>query len=631
MSEETNKETMGFQAEVTKLLDLMVHSLYSNKEIFLRELISNASDAADRLRFDGLRDESLFENDADLHIRVEFNREQRTLSVIDNGIGMSRQEVIDNLGTIAKSGTSQFLASLTGDQVRDSRLIGQFGVGFYSAFIVAEKVEVTSRKAGAPRGEGVRWVSGGREDYTVETIDRPRRGTRVTLYLREGEDEFLDQHRLRGIIHRYSDHISLPIRMDKEGEDDKGEETVNRATAMWSRNKKDISEEEYAEFYKHVAHDFEEPLAHVHVKVEGRTEYTSLLYIPSRAPFDLWDRDHRHGVKLYVRRVFIMDDAEQLLPPCLRFVRGIVDSDDLPLNVSRELLQHNRTIDTIRSGCTRKVLELLADLAERDVDKYGRFWKEFGRVLKEGVIDAPDKRDEIARLFRFCSTLTDGDEQTLSLADYVGRMQEDQKAIYYITADSLQTARNSPHLEIFRERGIEVLLLSDPVDEWVTMHLTEFDGKPLRSVAKGALDLDQEEEPGTGEEAATDEGRDELVSRIRDALKDKVSNVRASRRLTSSPACLVGEEHELSRHLQKILAASGQQLPVQKPALEVNLDHPVVRRIGAEQDSGRFNDWVQVLFDQAILSEGGQLGDPAGFVKRLNTLLLADSEAIDDK
>ena len=621
MSESLHKETLGFQAEVRQLLQLMIHSLYGNREIFLRELISNASDAADKLRFESLRDAALLEDDPDLDIRVEVDRNQKTISVVDNGIGMSRQEVIDHLGTIAKSGTREFFAALTGDQARDTQLIGQFGVGFYSSFIVASRVEVTSRRAGLPRTEGVRWISTGESDYTIETVDRPKRGTRVTLYLREGSEEFLDGARLRAILRKYSDHISLPIRMAREGRDEKGDETVNSATALWRRPRKDITEEEYNEFYNHVAHDFEAPLAHTHARVEGKLEYTALLFIPAHAPFDLWDREHRHGVKLYVRRVFIMDDADQLLPPFLRFVRGVVDSDDLPLNISREILQQNRNIEAIRSGCTKKVLDLLGSMAAGEPDKYAKFWLEFGRVLKEGIIDAADRREELGRLFRFSSTHVEGAGQTVSLADYLGRMREGQKSIYYITAEKPAIARASPHLEIFRKRGIEVLLLTDPVDEWLCAHMTEFEGRPLRSIARGELD--------PGELAGAEEGAGpapgahaDLAGRIREALGERVKDVRATVRLTDSPACLVAEEHELSRQMQKILRAAGQTLPEQRPILEINPGHPLIGKLAAEQDRARFQDWASVLFDQAVLSEGGQLEDPAGFVRRLNNLML---------
>lgn len=622
MAVEAKQETRGFQTEVRQLLDLMIHSLYSNKEIFLRELISNASDAADKLRFEALQNDSLYEGDTELKIHIEYDRKQKTITVMDNGIGMSREEIVEHLGTIAKSGTRQFFESLTGDQSKDAQLIGQFGVGFYSAFIVAEKVEVTSRRAGLPRTEGVRWTSTGEGEFTVETIDRAKRGTKVVLYLRDDAKEFLDGFRLRGIIKRYSDHISLPIVMPVEGKDEKGEETVNSATALWARNKKDIKEEEYHEFYKHVAHDFQPPLAWLHHKVEGKLEYTSLLYIPQHAPFDLWDRQQRHGVKLYVKRVFIMDDAEQLIPSWLRFIRGVVDSDDLPLNVSREILQHNKTIDSIRSGSTKKILGLLKDMADKEPDKYQQFWKEFGRVLKEGVIDETDKREELAKLFRFSSTHEDKEEQTVSLDDYVGRMQQEQKAIYYITADSFATAKNSPHLEIFRKKGIEVLLMMDPIDEWVTSHLQEFAGKPLQSVMKGELDLGDEKEKQETEAAKDSKELNELSDRIKKVLDAKVKDVRITRRLTSSPACLVTDEHDMGRTLERILKASGQNVPTSKPILEINPEHPVIQRMKLETDESVFSDWSNILFDQSLLSEGGQLDDPAGFVKRLNQMFL---------
>ena len=624
MTVDAQKEALGFQTEVQQLLDLMIHSLYSNQEIFLRELISNASDAADRLRFEGLQDDSLFEDDAELKIRVEYNKTQKTVTVIDNGIGMSRQEVVDNLGTIAKSGTKQFFASLTGDQSRDSQLIGQFGVGFYSSFIVAEKVEVVTRRAGLPREEGVRWVSDGRSEYTVETVDRPKRGTKVILYLRKETGEFLDGYRLRNIINKYSDHISLPIIMPKEGEDEQGEDTVNTAKALWARNKKDIKEEEYNEFYKTVSHDFEDPLCHLHNKVEGKLEYTSLLFIPARAPFDLWDREQRHGVKLYVKRVFIMDDAKQLLPAYLRFVKGVVDSDDLPLNISREILQHNKVIDTIRSASTKKILDLLKKLAQKEPDKYRQFWQTFGRVMKEGVIEAPDKHEELAKLFRFKSTREDTEEETVSLDDYIAAMKEGQKAIYYVTAENYATAKNSPHLEIFRKNDVEVLLLTDPVDEWLVTHLTEYQEKPLTSVSKGELDLgDLADDKDDQEVEKTDDKElDTLTKRIEKILDEKVKEVRITRRLTESPACLVADEHEMGRHLEQILKASGQQLPATKPILEINPDHPIVGKLQDEEDDNRFSDWANILFEQALLSEGGQLEDPAGFVHRLNSIFL---------
>lgn len=624
MGVEAKQETLGFQTEVRQLLDLVIHSLYSNKDIFLRELISNASDAADKLRFEALKNDSLYEGDAELRIRVEYDKKQKTISVIDNGIGMSREEIIENLGTIAKSGTRQFIESLTGDQSKDAQLIGQFGVGFYSAFIVAEKVEVSSRRAGLSRSDGVLWASTGEGEYTIETIDRPKRGTKVVLYLRDDTKEFLDGHRLRTIIKRYSDHISLPIVMPVEDDDQKGEEIVNSATALWSRNKNDIKEEEYHEFYKHIAHDFEPPLAYIHNKVEGKLEYTSLLFVPARAPFDLWDRQQRHGVKLYVKRVFIMDDAEQLVPSYLRFIRGVVDSNDLPLNVSREILQHNKTIDAIRSGCTKKILGLLKNMAVKEPDKYQKFWKEFGRVLKEGVIEETDKREDLAKLFRFSSTHDDKEEQTVSLDDYIERMQKDQKAIYYVTADTFATAKNSPHLEIFRKRGIEILLLSDPIDEWVTTHLNEYADKPLQSVMKGELDLDGKQDIKDAEKSGTEEENEytELTDRIKKVLETRVKDVRTTKRLTTSPACLVADEHDMGRSLERILKASGQNIPTSKPILEINTEHPVIEYLKQETDETVFADWSNILFEESLLSEGGQLDDPAGFVQRLNQMFL---------
>lgn len=623
MSVEANKETLGFQTEVQQLLDLMIHSLYSNKEIFLRELISNASDAADKLRFAALQDDSLYEDSPELKIRVEYDEKLKTLSVIDNGIGMSRDEVIEHLGTIAKSGTRQFFDSLTGDQRQDAQLIGQFGVGFYSSFIVADKVEVQTRRAGLSRSEGVRWLSEGKGDYEIETIERPKRGTRVTLYLKDDAAEFLNGYQLRTVIKKYSDHISMPIEMPKEGEDEQGDEVVNSATALWTKNKREIKDEEYNEFYKHVGHDFEDPLAHIHNRVEGKTEYTSLLFIPKRAPFDLWDREQQHGVKLYVRRVFIMDDAKQLLPNYLRFVRGIVDSDDLPLNVSREILQQNKTIDSMRAGCTKKILDLLKSMAEKEAEKYATFWKEFGRVIKEGVVEEHDKKEDIAKLFRFASTHTDTEEQNVSLVDYISRMKEDQKSIYYVTAESFSMAKNSPHLEIFRKKGIEVLLLSDPLDEWVTSHLTEFEGKELQSVTKGELDLgedrDEEEKPKDEKEENV---LKELCESIKKSLDEQVKDVRVTSRLTISPACLVAEENDMGLNMERILKASGQQISGTKPILEINPDHPIVKRIKDEDKNDGVADWSQILFDQALLSEGGQLEDPAGFVHRFNKMFI---------
>jgi molecular chaperone HtpG len=630
MAEAATKETLGFQTEVKQLLQLMIHSLYSNKEIFLRELISNASDACDKLRFEALTDAGLFEDDADLKIRVSFDRAARTVTISDNGIGMSRQEVIDNIGTIAKSGTREFFGRLTGDQAKDANLIGQFGVGFYSSFIVADKVTLLTRRAGLDKEQGVRWESGGEGDYTIETTQKPGRGTEVTLHLREGEDDLLEGFRLQSIIRKYSDHISLPILMSKqEWDKDKGEhvtldelEKVNQASALWARPKSEITEEQYREFYKHVGHDFDAPLAWVHAKVEGKSEYTQLLYVPARAPFDLWDRDHRHGVKLYVRRVFIMDDAEQLLPNYLRFVRGVVDSSDLPLNVSREILQESKDVETIRKGGINKVLGLLEDLAENQKEKYTAFWKEFGRVLKEGVGEDHANKERIAKLLRFASTHADTDEQNVGVADYVSRMKDGQEKIYYITADSFAAAKNSPHLEIFRKKGIEVLLLSDRVDEWVGSNLSEFDGKPLVSVARGDLDLGKladedkkEQEKEAGEYKA-------LIEKIGKSIGDRVKQVRVTFRLTSSPACLVAEEHGMSANLERMLKAAGQQVPGSKPILEINPHHPLVQRLKQETDEARFGDWSHILFDQALLAEGGQLDDPATFVKRLNELLL---------
>ena len=632
------KETLGFQAEVKELLNLMIHSLYSNKEIFLRELISNASDACDRLRFEALNNAALYGDDGDLQIRVSFDKEARTLTIADNGIGLSRDEAVEHLGTIAKSGTREFFSALTGDQAKDAHLIGQFGVGFYSSYIVADKVTVLSRRAGLEANQAVRWESAGEGDFTVEVIERAQRGTEVTLHLRQGEDEFLSSWKLREIIRKYSDHITLPILMKKEKWDEEAkaqlatdeDETVNQASALWSRAKSEITDEQYNEFYKHVAHDFEDPLAHVHARVEGKQEYTQLLYIPSRAPFDLFERTARHGIKLYVRRVFIMDDAEQLMPLYLRFVRGVVDSNDLPLNVSREILQQSRDIETIRGGCVKKVLGLLESLADHDdaaeKEKYGKFWKEFGRVLKEGVGEDLANKERIARLLRFASTHADTPDENVALADYVARMKEGQEKIYYVTAETFTAARNSPHLEIFRKKGIEVLLLSDRVDEWVTGHLTEFDGKPLQSVAKGGLDLGKLEDVAEKEEAekAADEYKD-LLEKVKTTLGDKVKDVRVTHRLTDSPSCLVADEYDLGGNLQRILKAAGQPAPASKPILEINPRHPAVQRLKHEET--RFDDWANLLLEQAILAEGGSLDDPAGFVKRINDLMLALSLA----
>ncbi|MES2369839.1 MAG: molecular chaperone HtpG [Pseudomonadota bacterium] len=622
------KETLGFQAEVKQLLQLMIHSLYSNKDIFLRELISNASDAADKLRFEGLSDGALYENDPDLKIRIAFDREARTLTISDNGIGMSRQEVIEHIGTIAKSGTREFFSQLSGDQKKDAALIGQFGVGFYSAFIVADRVTLTTRRAGLTSEHGVRWESEGAGDYTLETVDKPARGTEIVLHLREGEDEFLSDWKIKSVIRTYSDHITLPIVMKKTEWKDGVEtptdedETVNRASALWARAKKDVTDEEYQEFYKHVAHDFEPPLAWSHNRVEGKQEYISLLYVPSHAPFDLWDREKRHGIKLYVRRVFIMDDAEQLMPQYLRFVRGVIDSADLPLNVSREILQSSRDIDAIKAGSVKKVLGLLEDLAENQPEKYIAFWNAFGKVLKEGPGEDFANREKIAGLLRFASTHTDSDAQVVSLKDYIGRMKEGQTAIYYITADSFAAAQHSPHLEIFRKKGIEVLLLSDRVDEWLASNLNEFDGKPLKSVAKGGLDLGalEDEAEKTAQKEAEDAMKP-LVERVKSTLGERVKDVRVTHRLTDSPACLVTGEGDMSANLERLLKAAGQAAPTVKPTLEINPTHALVTRLNSESDDTRFADWANLLFEQALLAEGGQLDDPASFVRRLNGLL----------
>jgi molecular chaperone HtpG len=631
MTVKAHKETLGFQTEVKQLLHLMIHSLYSNKEIFLRELISNASDAVDKLRFEGLTDDALFEGDSEFNIHVSFDKDARTVTITDNGIGMTREEVIEHIGTIAKSGTAQFFNSLTGDQAKDANLIGQFGVGFYSAFIVADKVTLTTRRAGLTAEHGVRWESAGEGDYSLETLEHAARGTEVVLHLREGEDEFLEGMRLRNIISKYSDHITLPIIMEKPFYGDEKDapkepefETVNRASALWARPKSEITDEEYNEFYKHVAHDFEEPLARTHNRVEGKYEYTSLLYIPSRAPFDMWDREQRHGIKLYVRRVFIMDDADQLMPNYLRFIRGVIDSNDLPLNVSRELLQHNKAIDNIRAGSIKKVLGLLETMAKDEPEQYASFWKEFGSVMKEGPGEDFSNQERIAKLLRFSSTHTDSETQDVSLEDYVGRMKADQDAIYYVTAESFAAAKHSPHLEIFRKKGIEVLLLTDRVDEWLASSLTTFDGKPLKSVAQGELNLgDLEDEAEKIAQEETGKAFEDIVERVKTALGEAVSNVRITHRLTTSPACLVTNENDMSANLERILKAAGQKVPSNKPIFELNPEHPLVLRLKAEADEAQFTELAQVLFDQALLAEGGQLDDPASFVKRINELLLA--------
>ncbi len=637
------KETLGFQAEVKQLLQLMIHSLYSNREIFLRELVSNASDACDKLRFEAIDKPELFEGQAELGITVGWDKAARTITITDNGIGMSRQEVVDNLGTIARSGTREFFGRLSGDQARDAQLIGQFGVGFYSSFIVADRVTVLTRRAGAPASDGVRWESDGSGEFTVENVERDARGTEVTLHLRaagEGDgdgddaqpstDDLLSSWKLKSVLRKYSDHISLPIRMRREEWDkDKGEyrllddwETVNQASALWARPKGEVTEEQYKSFYQHIAHDGGEPLAWTHNRVEGRSEYTQLLYLPSKAPFDIWDRNHRHGIKLYVRRVFIMDDAEQLMPAYLRFVRGVVDSADLPLNVSREILQESRDVKAIREGCTRRVLGMLEDLAENQAEKYASFWKEFGQVLKEGVGEDVGNQERIAKLLRFASTASESDDATVSLAEYVARMKEGQDSVYYVTAETATAARRSPHLEVFRAKGVEVLLLADRVDEWMLSFLQEFDGKPLVSVARGGLDLGKLEDEA--EKKAAEQVADEfkpLVERVKAALGERAKDVRITHRLTESPSCLVSDEGEISGHLERLLRQAGQKAPDRKPILEINPKHPLVARLQGE--TARFDDWANLLFDQALLAEGGQLQDPPGFVRRLNEMLLA--------
>ena len=632
MTVEAHKETLGFQAEVKQLLKLMIHSLYSNKEIFLRELISNASDAADKLRFEALSDDALWEDDPELRIRVSFDKDARTVTLSDNGIGMNRQEVIEHIGTIAKSGTRQFFEALSGDQAKDSHLIGQFGVGFYSAFLVADKVTLITRRAGLGTEHAVQWESAGEGDYTLETVAKAGRGTDVILHLREGEDDLLSSHALQAIIRKYSDHITLPILMQHEEWDAEKSEmvvkdeatAVNQASALWARPKSEITPEQYEEFYKHVAHDFEPPLAYVHARVEGKQEYTQLLYIPARAPFDLYDREQRHGIKLYVRRVFIMDDAKQLMPAYLRFVRGVIDSNDLPLNVSREILQESKDIEAIRGGSVKKVLGMLEDLASNQPEKYATFWTEFGRVMKEGVGEDFANKERLAKLIRFASTHADSEAQTVSLTDYISRMKDGQDKIYFVTADSFAAAKNSPHLEIFRAKEVEVLLLADRVDEWMTSHLTEFEGKKLQSVAKGDLDLGQlADEAEKQEQAQEAEAFKDLTTKIKDALGEQVKEVRVTHRLTSSPACLVAGEHDMGANLERLLKAAGQAVPNSKPILEINPHHALVQRLNEQTDSDKLKDWSAILFDQALLAEGGQLEDPAAFVRRLNALWLA--------
>ncbi|MBT3505594.1 MAG: molecular chaperone HtpG [Piscirickettsiaceae bacterium] len=628
------KETLGFQTEVTQLLDLMIHSLYSNKEIFMRELISNASDASDKLRFDALSNDGLYEGDAELKISVSFDKDAKTITITDNGIGMNREEVIANIGTIANSGTKKFFDKMTGDQSKDSQLIGQFGVGFYSSFIVADKVTLRTRRAGDDADAGVEWTSEGKGEFTIETIEKAARGTEVTLHLRDDQDEFLNSWRLRNCITKYSDHIDLPIIMkkdpvpDEDGKIDETaeleDETVYKATALWTQSKGDISEDEYKEFYKQISHDYQDPLSWSHNKVEGKTEYTSLLYIPSTAPFDLWDRERTQGLKLYVKRVFIMEDADQLMPRYLRFIRGVIDTNDLPLNVSREILQGSKIIDSIRAASVKKVLSELAKMQKNDAEKYATFWKEFGQVIKEGPGEDFANKEALAKLMLFSTTETGSEEQTVTLADYVARMKGKQDKIYYITAESFAAAKNSPHLEVFRKKGIEVLLFADRVDEWLTNSLTEFDGKSLQSVAKGDLDLGEladEEEKKAQEE--TDKNFADLVERVKTNLGDKVKDVRITHRLTDSPACLVVDDMDMSANLERMLKAAGQEVGGTKPIFEINPEHPMVVRLKDESDDARFGDWSSILFDQALLAEGGQLEDPASYVKRLNTLLLS--------
>ena len=634
MSDSVSKETLGFQTEVSQLLKLMIHSLYSNKEIFLRELISNASDACDKLRFEALTDASLMGDDSDLKIDISVDREKRTVSISDNGIGMSRDEVVQNIGTIAKSGTKEFFNKLTGDQAQDATLIGQFGVGFYSSFIVADKVTLISRRAGLPESEAVCWESAGEGDFTVETVSKPSRGTQIILHLRADEDELLEGYRLKTIAQRYSDHINLPIFMPKEEWNEKESkyvlqdesDQINQASAIWARPKSEVTDEQYQDFYKHISHDMEKPLAWAHARVEGKSEYTQLLYVPSKAPYDLWNREHKRGLKLYVRRVFIMEDAEQLLPGYLRFVKGVVDSADLPLNVSREILQESRDVEAIRKGCVNRVLGMIEDMAENKHDKFSVFWTEFGSVLKEGVGEDWSNKERIAKLLRFSSTADSGDKQVVALNDYVGRMKEGQDKIYYITAETHAAAKSSPHLEIFKKKDIEVLLLSDRVDEWAVSNLQEFDGKKLVSVAKGALDLGSIDDAADSEEEKDAADSSDLINRIKESLAGKVKDVRVSSRLVDSPSCLVSDEDEMSMNLSRMLKAAGQEVPAVEPILEINVNHPIVKKMSDEQDQDRFSDWSSIILDQAMLADGGSLEDPATFVVKLNNLILDLSE-----
>ena len=626
MTVESQKETLGFQTEVKQLLHLMIHSLYSNKEIFLRELISNASDAEDKLRFAALKDDSLYENDPDLKIRLEFDDKAGTITITDNGIGMSREDVINNLGTIAKSGTAEFLKQLSGDEKKDSKLIGQFGVGFYSAFIVADKVEVFTRRAGAPAEEGVHWESKGDGEFTIEPVTREQRGTEIVLHLKSDAKEFANGWKLRSLVKKYSDHISFPVVMKSESEDEDKkdqEETVNDATALWTLPRSEVKDDEYKEFYKHIAHDFEDPLTWSHNKVEGKLDYTSLLYIPKRAPFDLYNREAPRGLKLYVQRVFIMDDAEQFLPLYLRFTKGVIDSNDLSLNVSREILQNDSTVENIRSALTKRVLDMLSKLAKKSPEDYQTFWNEFGTVLKEGPAEDFSNREKVAGLLRFASTHTGEETQNVSLDDYISRMKEGQKKIYYITADSFMAAKSSPHLEVFRKKGIEVLIMSDRIDEWMMGYLNEYDGKQFQDIARGDLDLGEvetEEDKKQKEEAA--EAHKDLLERIQKALDDRVQEVRVTNRLTDSPACLVVGEFDMGAQMKKIMQAAGQKVPDSKPIFEINVEHPLVQRLEKEDKDERFTELAAVLFDQATLASGEQLKDPGAYVSRLNRLLL---------
>ncbi len=650
MSDANKVETHGFQTEVKQLLQLMIHSLYSNKEIFLRELVSNAADAADKLRFKALSDNSLYENDGDLRVRVSCDKENKTVTISDNGVGMNHDDVIEHLGTIAKSGTAEFFSQLSGDQASDSQLIGQFGVGFYSAFIVADKVTVRSRKAGDATENGVEWVSAGEGEFTTAKIDKAARGTDIILHLKDEESEYADDWRLKSIVTKYSDHISVSVEMltpevpaieaVAEVKDDEGNVTtpaveakeavpaqwdaVNKATALWTREKADVSDEEYKEFYKHVSHDFGDPLLWEHNKVEGKTEYTSLLYIPTKAPFDMYNREKQHGLKLFVQRVFIMDDAEQFMPTYLRFVKGLLDSNDLPLNVSREILQDNKITQAIRKGCTKRVLKMLEKLAKNDVEQYQSFWDEFGQVLKEGPAEDQSNKEQVAGLLRFASTNEDKAAQSQSLASYVEGMKDGQDKIYYVVADSFEAAKNSPHLEVFRKKGIEVLLMSDRIDEWLVSHLTEFDGKQLQSVTRGGLDLGDMDDAETKEaQEKLEKEYDSVVKRIKASLEGKVKEVKLSQRLTDSPACIVADENDMSSQMAKLMASVGQEVPDALPIFEINGEHALVKHVADEQDDEKFGQWVEVLFEQAMLAERGSLKDPATFVARLNKLMLS--------